>query len=301
MIQLMIQPLIVEKILMWRNNRVFFFSAILFINLLTGLMMSKAEAEDSTAIYFAKQAGVVAGAAEACGQSIAIMSMRVNEVITVLANDQNDKTYALAAFQQAEQEGRNSQEKSQRLPCATVINDYSSLPILRADYQETVIAPLMKSKPPTPSPSLPSASASPSPAPSGTASLSQTPQPSAPVPTNPALAAATNFNVPPPSQQYVPSQSPLASGAAPPMNPNLNGVTPTNTSIGNTNMAQSTEVARLQLAQQLAQMAQTLVSNNTATPATNVVGINPQTNPQLNTQLYGVGANNPIFGGQQQP
>ena len=96
----------------------------------------------------------------------------------------------------------------------------------------------------------------------------------------------------PPTQNYVQANNPAT---IPPVNlpPNPNAPQSTST--------QSVEMQRLALAQQLAQLAQTLATNNTAPPLTFGAGqpsVNSSTfNPALNTQLYGFGANNPIFTG----
>jgi hypothetical protein len=102
---------------------------------------------------------------------------------------------------------------------------------------------------------------------------------------------------PPPAQNYV-----SASNA--PINPNATNPPPNTVAGAQTDGQQNTEMAKLQLAQQLAQIAQTLVTNNQTqiftgpgVPSTN----NPAYNSQLNEQLYGMGANNPIFTGAPLP
>ena len=102
-----------------------------------------AYADDTGAVFFAKQSGTIAGFAEACGQPVSTMVMRSGEVIEALALDATDKTYATAAFEKSRQEASASQTQSQQIACPKVISDFNSLPLLQPDYEKTVIAPLV--------------------------------------------------------------------------------------------------------------------------------------------------------------
>ena len=231
-----------------------------------------AYADDTGAVFFAKQSGTIAGFAEACGQPVSTMVMRSGEVIEALALDATDKTYATAAFEKSRQEASASQTQSQQIACPKVISDFNSLPLLQPDYEKTVIAPLVASNPKKINTTTGMPTTPPAPV------AAQTPPVAPPGPT---------WTQPPPTQQYVnPS---MANPAA--VNP---ATPPANSANGQSNQ-QNPEMARLQLAQQLASMAQTLVNNSA------VIMPTPVNSPEMNTQLYGVGANNPIFTGMPLP
>lgn len=98
---------------------------------------------DSDAITFGIQAGAIAGAAQACGQDPAVLNSRSGEAIMLLATDNNDRDQALAAYQRALQESYQSEMASQKVACTQVLQDYNSLPILKADYKQSVLAQLI--------------------------------------------------------------------------------------------------------------------------------------------------------------
>lgn len=252
-------------------------------------------AEDSQSVYFAKQAGVITGAAEACGQPVSMMIMRSGEIIDALATDSMDKSYATAAFSKAQQDAHTNMVNSQQISCAKVITDFNSLPLLQPDYKQTVLQPLLAASPganltktktalPTPvNPAIPSPSLPTETAPATSAEN-----------TNP-LASQTS----PPTQNYVAGSTNTNNPATiPPINMPQNSNAATQAQNG---AQQNTEMARLQLAQQLAQLAQTLATNNSQSQLSIGAGQpsinNPAYNPALNNTLYGVGANNPIFTG----
>lgn len=270
---------------------------------------TSAIADDSAAVYFAKQAGVIAGAAEACGQPISIMVMRTGEVIDALVTDPMDKTYATAAFETTRQKSHDNLIQSQQITCPKVITDFNNLPLLQPDYRTTVLQPLLANKigatPSTPNTSAGTTTAAAAPAAtSDAAAKTKNTAPTTATPSN----AATNQILPAttaPAQNYVNGNNTNVTNAnLPPINP---AYVPPGTPLNPTApiSQNATEAAKLQLAQQLAQMAQTLVnstSNNQAQVNIGAGQISPNNalyNPALNAQLNGgEGANNPIFTGE---
>lgn len=98
---------------------------------------------DSDAISFAIQAGAIAGAAQACGQDPALLGSRVAEALMLLAKDDDDRTQASSSYQRALQEANRNEAATQKIGCNQVLQDYNSLPILKSDYKQTVLAPLL--------------------------------------------------------------------------------------------------------------------------------------------------------------
>jgi hypothetical protein len=96
----------------------------------------------SNAIAFAIEAGSIAGASQACGQDVSIFSSRIAEAIDRLAASPADKIAAMADFQHALQQAQATQSANHTIPCQQVMQDYHSLPIMRPDYQQTVISQL---------------------------------------------------------------------------------------------------------------------------------------------------------------
>jgi hypothetical protein len=86
-----------------------------------------------------------------------------------------------------------------------------------------------------------------------------------------------------PAQNYVSGNSANNPAATPPINFGYGGAIPSNNLPGQDNSTQAAEMQRLQLAQQLTQLAQTLVTGNQT--AVSGVGLPPASNPQYNTQL----------------
>jgi len=99
---------------------------------------------NSNAVQFAVEAGNVAGTAQGCGQDISVLISRVNEAITKLAASPGDKVIATATFQKTLQQAQLQEINNHAIPCSQVTADYNSthLPILRSDYQQSVIAQL---------------------------------------------------------------------------------------------------------------------------------------------------------------
>lgn len=205
-----------------------------------------AEADPSQAVTFASQAGVIAGAAQACGQPIGLMTSRTKEVLNALAFDPTDVTNSTAAYQRAIEDSAASQGLSQQLSCSKVVADFNALPLLRPDYNETVIAPLLKDKPPStimPSVTPVAASAMTSaPIPASSAPAAST------YPVNNAMMSAALTQQPVPAQQVVSADS---SGSANSANSVASG----------TQQNPATDADKLKLAMQLTQMAQNLLAN----------------------------------------
>lgn len=232
----------------------------------------------SSAVYYANQAGAVTGAAAFCGQPaelLAMMRSRSNEVIGILAkNNFADQTAAQGAFEASFQSAKNSSS----LPtCTQVATDLQNLPLLQQDYQATVIAPLRANN----LPAATAPAAAPTAIPPATTSVVAA-APAATPPANPIFPALST-----PAQNYVSANNPQNYVA--PINPGY----PTNAGIAANNTAQSTEAAKLQLAQQLTQIAQTLVTPpGQLVPAPTPPQFDQNAQRQLATRQSG---SNPIF------
>ncbi|MES2141409.1 MAG: hypothetical protein V4471_00765 [Pseudomonadota bacterium] len=109
--------------------------------------LQQAANPQSKAIEFARQAGTIAGVAQACGQNVADFTQRISEAVNKLTTNPTDKAGALLIYQQIAHEAQMSEQKMQSIPCTKVIQDYRNLPIMQADYQEKVIAQLNSSEP----------------------------------------------------------------------------------------------------------------------------------------------------------
>lgn len=235
---------------------------------LSMLLMGKmAYADPSLAVTFASQAGVIAGAAQTCGQPIGLLTARTTEVLNALSLDPNDVSYAKAAYQRASEDSAASQALSQKLTCSKVVADFNNLPLLKPDYSETVIAPLLKDKPPATN----AAGAVVLPSQATTAQLQQqqaaassatgtTTTSTAATPLSPDMVNAM-------TQQQVPLQQVVTANSA-----NTADATNATTTAGAATaataaaMAQpnsaAAEAARVQLALQLTDMAQKLLANS---------------------------------------
>jgi hypothetical protein len=98
---------------------------------------------DDTANMFALQAGNIAGAAEQCGQDASILIARSKEVINVIAPDAVDQSNADVIFDKSVAAARANQATVMRkISCSDVLTTYNSLPLLRSDYKQSVIAVL---------------------------------------------------------------------------------------------------------------------------------------------------------------
>lgn len=174
----------------------------------------------SNAIAFAIEAGSIAGASQACGQDVSIFVSRIGEAIDKLAVSPADKIAAMADFQHALQQAQATQSANHTIPCQQVMQDYHNLPIMRPDYQQTVISQLtpgmtgqaqtVGGQPPPPPgvgeqpPILPQNNASAPIAPS-----SQNPQNLAMPPSTPFNASPQPSNVPPLPTKMGPAPAPV--------------------------------------------------------------------------------------------
>ncbi len=93
----------------------------------------------SKAIEFARQAGAIAGIAQACGQNLGDFSARVIEGINKLSNDPSEQSAAALVYQRISQEAQIAEKKNQSIPCMKVLEDFRNLPIMQSDYKEKVI------------------------------------------------------------------------------------------------------------------------------------------------------------------
>lgn len=101
----------------------------------------------SKAIEFAKQAGAIAGIAQACGQNLGDFSARVNEALNKLASDPSDQAAASLIYQRISQEAQIAERKNQSIPCMKVLQDFRNLPIMQSDYNTKVIDQLNRENP----------------------------------------------------------------------------------------------------------------------------------------------------------
>lgn len=177
---------------------------------------------NSNAGLFAVQAGSVAGAAQSCGQDVTVFSSRIGEAISKLSVNDADRVAAMAAYQQALQQAQQTQANIHPLACPQVTQDFLSLPIMRGDYEQTVISQLNPAMSGTgqPGPAAPPINQPYNqPAPQA-----MPPQPSMNPPGAP-LPPATNYNSAGPTVQPVPTPAPqLAPGMQmPPQQPAVQG------------------------------------------------------------------------------
>lgn len=120
---------------------------------------------DTNAVGFAVQAGQIAGVAQACGQNTTVFVQRVNEAFRFLSTSNPDLILALETFQNTIKKAQAAQAEKNLIPCDQVIKDYYSLPILRDDYKQTVLAklaPNVGDRPSVPAPNNPTKTPQPS-------------------------------------------------------------------------------------------------------------------------------------------
>jgi ABC-type Fe2+-enterobactin transport system substrate-binding protein len=101
----------------------------------------------SKAIEFARQAGAIAGVAQACGQNLGDFSARISEAINKLAIDPSDQAAAALVYQRISQEAQIAEKKNQTIPCMKVLQDFRNLPIMQSDYKTKVIDQLNSAGP----------------------------------------------------------------------------------------------------------------------------------------------------------
>lgn len=169
---------------------------------------SFAQADANSAIALAQQAGVIAGAAEACGQNVSVLNERIQEAINVMVPEQTERTRAGIVYGQSYNSAKVAEKAHAKIPCNQVLKDFNSLPILRADYKQSVLPTLRDPQPAAPQaaqparhnqtppaaqPSLPSQNM-----PQNGPSLGAPAQPGAP--SNPIMPGAT-----PPAPQFNPA------------------------------------------------------------------------------------------------
>jgi ABC-type Fe2+-enterobactin transport system substrate-binding protein len=95
--------------------------------------------QQSKAIEFARQAGAIAGIAQACGQNLGDFSARITEAINKLTNDPSEQSAAALVYQRISQEAQMAERKKQSIPCTKVLEDFRNLPIMQSDYKAKVI------------------------------------------------------------------------------------------------------------------------------------------------------------------
>lgn len=100
----------------------------------------------NNSIEFARQAGSIAGVAQACGQNVTNFTQRISEAINQLTTNPADRAGAMLVYQQIAREAQAHEQKASTIPCTKVLEDYRNLPIMQADYKEKVIAQLNAAK-----------------------------------------------------------------------------------------------------------------------------------------------------------
>ncbi len=102
---------------------------------------------DDITNQFALQAGNIAGAAEQCGQDVSVLTARSKEAIKAMSSDASDEADADSQFDKAVANMLSNQSTVMRkFSCQDVLTTYNSLPILRSDYEQSVIAVLVAHK-----------------------------------------------------------------------------------------------------------------------------------------------------------
>lgn len=190
------------------------------IALLTMLLCSTlAHADFNSAVSLAQQAGAIAGAASACGQDVTLLSSRLQDAFNIMVTDEVQRSKVMMTYLQAFSNAKEMEANKAKIPCEQVLKDYNNLPILKPDYQQTVLPGLRDnpSQPNQPQP-LPQLT-SPALAPQQPAAAPG--QPAAPVQQMvPALATPSTAPAPAqanpiqPPQPTVPGNNPVAPGAS---------------------------------------------------------------------------------------
>lgn len=108
-----------------------------------------------TANEFASEAGAIGGAVKACGQDISEYDLRVLMAINIFAKTTTDSQQAFAIYKNALSKAEDIQRKNRAIDCQKAISDFQHLPLMRADYKETVLPSLEKIATPTDKPVVP--------------------------------------------------------------------------------------------------------------------------------------------------
>ena len=115
-----------------------------YLWLITLLLCSTiARADFSNAVSLAQQAGAIAGAASACGQDISLLSSRLQEAFNVMVPDDLQRSKVMMTYLQSFNNAKEMENAKAKIPCEQVLKDYNNLPILKADYQQTVLPGLL--------------------------------------------------------------------------------------------------------------------------------------------------------------
>lgn len=109
--------------------------------LLVGLMQP-VFGQDTAAIVMAATAGGLAGAARACGQGITEFNNRVNQALAVLAQNPTELLTAEQAYQNYSSAAFTKEASQRPVPCEKVLADFQQVPLMRPDYQTTVLTQL---------------------------------------------------------------------------------------------------------------------------------------------------------------
>lgn len=99
-------------------------------------------ADIDNALNLAQQAGAIAGTASACGQDSSLLSNRVQEAFSVMVPDEAQRAKVVMIYLQSFHNAQEIEQTQAKIPCDQVLKDYQNLPILRADYQQTVLPAL---------------------------------------------------------------------------------------------------------------------------------------------------------------
>lgn len=192
------------------------------------LCSTMARADFNNAISLAQQAGAISGAASSCGQDISLLSSHLQDAFNVMVSNEEQRAKVMITYLQAFNNAKEMEAAKAKIPCDQVLKDYNNLPILKPDYQNTVLpglrdtatavqpvpsmtSPALQPQQPNTSVTVPSipALATPSTAPAQDMTVPVTPSGSSPALAIP--AAPTNPLAPP--QPSVPANNPVVPGA----------------------------------------------------------------------------------------
>jgi hypothetical protein len=112
------------------------------INNLANNTSATPPSQQSNAGIFAVEAGSIAGAVQSCGQDVSVFSGRVGEAISKLSQNDADRVAAMILYQRALQQAQQTQINLHPLACSQVASDFMSLPIMKDDYEQTIISQL---------------------------------------------------------------------------------------------------------------------------------------------------------------
>lgn len=122
---------------------------ILFFALTSPCLSAFAQSTNVVANQFASEAGTIAGVTQACGTSITEYNSRALEAINTLAKNPGDRQQALTLYMDALSKAQDAQSRNHVMNCLKVLQDFNSLPLMKADYKTVVLPQLANMGTPT--------------------------------------------------------------------------------------------------------------------------------------------------------